>query len=179
MPELRREWVCTGCAMRVYNACHDAIPAPGGWDAEADRCAACVKSGEIADTIRTRREAERATDAALTEALTSEPTRSDTDIAKQVGIKKTACTEKRQALGLPDLQTARREAKKAERAKSGGEKQAAARKRLLEDPSLTNAQLTAELGFSTAPIRAARRELGLPDGRTKAARGLTPGVGSG
>lgn len=42
MAELRTEWVCTACAMRVYNACHDPIPAPNGWDLTEGRCLACA-----------------------------------------------------------------------------------------------------------------------------------------
>lgn len=162
--------------MRVYNACHDAIPAPGGWDAEGDCCAACVESGEIAESIRTRREAERATDAALTEALTTDPTRSDAAIAKQVGVKVKVCAERRQALDLPDFQTARREAKKSQPRSTGGKKREAARERLTEDPTLTNEQLAAELQVSTGTIREARRDLGLPDRRTRAARNAAAGL---
>jgi hypothetical protein len=38
-PGLRKEWLCVGCSLRVFNACGDEIPVPHGWADE--RCPRC------------------------------------------------------------------------------------------------------------------------------------------
>jgi hypothetical protein len=149
--------------MRVYNACHDAIPAPGGWDTEGDRCAACIKSGEIAESIRMRREAGRATDETLTSALTDHPIKSDVEIAKEVGVPRKAVVEKRKALDLPPAKEARTQAKRQP-----------ARELLREQPDLSNLEVAQRLGVSSGAASAARKELGLPNVKSGPKPGTRP-----
>jgi transposase-like protein len=40
--ELRTEWVCSTCEVRIYKACGEEFEAPRGWDFDGDRCPACV-----------------------------------------------------------------------------------------------------------------------------------------
>jgi DNA-directed RNA polymerase specialized sigma subunit len=52
--ELRNEWVCSECSVRVYNVGGAPFPAPTGWHHETETCLACSKKDETPQQ-RTRR----------------------------------------------------------------------------------------------------------------------------
>jgi Winged helix-turn-helix DNA-binding len=149
--------------MRVYNACGDEIPAPTGWDHDGECCAACAEAAEIAERIRIEREEERATDAALTKALTDDPTRSNAEIRKEVGVPMKDVVERRKALDLPPVKEARTSAKRQP-----------ARELLREQPDLTNQEVAKRLGVSSTTVSAARQELGLPSAKPGPKPGTRP-----
>jgi hypothetical protein len=45
-PELRTEWICSGCDVHCFKEDRDPFPAPGGWDLDADLCKVCSREAE-------------------------------------------------------------------------------------------------------------------------------------
>lgn len=44
--ELRNEWTCSGCGVRVYNVGGAPFSAPNGWDCETETCLTCLTEDE-------------------------------------------------------------------------------------------------------------------------------------
>jgi hypothetical protein len=157
--ELRRDWICTDCAVRVYNACKDLIERPDGW--VGDRCLRCARADEDPHDKARRMLSEgrapsrvcvkgvskkwmRECQAELIEAGELDPDK----IRKQTPSDKPAKPKqpKPQQEGPP-------------------EKQRKAEALLREDPELSNKEIGIRVGVHKGTVAKARKRLGIADSR--------------
>lgn len=172
--EVRKEWVCTECAMRVY-APGKKTTAPNRWDRKNDRCLACQKKAKRlegdgpkgwhdtkkpADSDLPRKAVERAV-----AALRADHLRSDGDIAKATSTSRKIVVAARERLGLPKFD---------KRKQRTGSPSARAEALLTADPKRSNREIADEARASASTVRSVRRKLGMSppklDGRGRPIR---------
>jgi hypothetical protein len=151
--ELRRDWICTDCAVRVYNACKDMIPRPDGWI--GDRCLRCARADEEPHDKARRLLAEgkapsrvcvkgvskkwmRECQAELIEAGELDP--------EQIKKRTPSDKPKKPPSELP-------------------EKRRQAEALLKEDPELSNKEIASRVGVHKGTVAKARKRLGIEDSR--------------
>jgi hypothetical protein len=176
--EMRREWVCVDCAMRVYNACGDPIPEPRGWADE--RCphsrvervkeadgfdAADELSVELGLSRRRKNNFNKSgappsgptpepapLDSEAVECELRKTTDSDQEIARRLGVAEPHRVRNlRVELGIPTGQERRMAQLRANVERLVG-----------EHPEWTNQQVADEIGESRTSVRGVRAALGLP-----------------
>jgi hypothetical protein len=166
MPELRPEWVCSGCGMRCYRMTGEPFPPPTGWDRTDDRCLACAKQDESAEDTE-----DRARRLVLDGKKTNEIARSCQ------GVTKAWINDLRDELvetGDLDPATAQRASnprphRDSDRIKRADEaKVPAVEEALRADPSKSNPTLADELGVNTKTVAVARKRLDLPSAQKAA-----------
>jgi hypothetical protein len=155
--ELRPEWVCTGCAMCVYNACHDAIPAPTGWDRTTDRCLSCAKQDEDAEDTE-----DRARRMVLEGKKTNEIARACKGVTK-----KWINDVRKELTKAGDLDPATpkkppKPSKPPPAARLPDPNQVAAEALLREDPALANKEVAERTGTHFRRVAQWRRKAGIP-----------------
>jgi len=161
--EVRKEWVCSECAVRVY-APGKKTTAPNGWDRKNDRCLACKKAAKRreqddapkgwhdtkkpADSDLPRKAVERAV-----AALRADHLRSDGDIAKATNTSRKVVATARERLELPKFD---------KRKQRTGSAAARAEALLTADPKRGNREIADEAKVSASTVRSVRRKLGIP-----------------
>jgi hypothetical protein len=172
--EVRKEWVCSECAVRVY-APGKKTTAPKGWDRKNDRCLACKKKATRLESDEPKgwHDTKKPTNGDLPRqaveraeaALRADDQRSDADIAKATSTSRKVVAITRARLDLPKFD------KRKQRTSATTKKIEAL---LKADPKRSNREVGDEVKASASRVRVVRREMGIPapklDGRGRPIR---------
>lgn len=171
--ELRGEWVCSRCSVRVYIPGRE-ITAPVGWNREVDACLACEKQGETPQESARRMVLEGFTVTKVSRACRG----MSRDVVKELRaglIESGELDPDKKPKGLTKPKPKPKKKRKPPRRRTNAVPVAEQIGPMLRaDPDRSSREIAEEIGASVSRVRVVRKKLGYPppklDGRGRPVR---------